>query len=364
MLVMKILRVAAPALLVAAQVTLHAQSGAGMRTKGLTEVDGLRVGHHTLSERPTGCTVILVDGDGAAGGVSQRGAAPGTRETDLLDPLNLVDKVNAIVLAGGSAYGLDAAQGVVRYLEERKIGWNVGAAGVVPIVPAAILYDLAFGDNPKIRPTADCGYRAAQSASDAAVAEGNVGAGAGATVGKVAGGERAMKGGIGAAAIRLPNGLVVGALAAVNAIGDVLDPTTGQIVAGVRTTDGKALADARTLLRDGSLFRAVAPRAAENSTLAVVATNARLTKTEINRVALMADDGLARAISPAHTIGDGDTVFALATGRWPGQADASIIGALAAEVLADAIVRAASQATSLGGLPAARDMGTVPARFK
>lgn len=364
MLVMNILWVAAPVLLIAAQVTLHAQSGAGMRNKGLTEVDGLRVGHHTLSERPTGCTVILVDGDGAAGGVSQRGAAPGTRETDLLDPLNLVDKVNAIVLSGGSAYGLDAAQGVVRYLEERKIGWNVGAAGVVPIVPAAILYDLSFGNNPNIRPTADCGYRAAQSASDAAVAEGNVGAGAGATVGKVAGGGRAMKGGIGAAAIRLPNGLVVGALAAVNAVGDVLDPTTGQIVAGVRTTDGKALADARKLLRDGSLFRAVAPRAAENSTLAVVATNARLTKTEVNRVALMADDGLARAISPAHTIGDGDTVFALATGRWSGQADASIIGALAAEVLADAIVRAASQATSLGGLPAARDMGTVPARFR
>jgi L-aminopeptidase/D-esterase-like protein len=335
-----------------------------MRGKGLTEVDGLRVGHFTLKERPTGCTVVLVDGEGAPGGVSQRGAAPGTRETDLLSPLNMVDKVNAIVLAGGSAYGLDAAQGVVRYLEERKIGWNVGTAGVVPIVPSAILIDLWFGGDPKIRPTADCGYRAATAATNGAVAEGNVGAGAGATLGKVAGRERSMKAGLGSAAIRLSNGLVVGAIVAVNAIGDVIDPVTGQVVAGVRTPDGKALADARKMLRDGSLLRAVAPRAAENTTIAVVATNARLNKTDVNRVALMADDGLARAISPAHTIGDGDTVFALATGRWSGEADASIIGALAAEVLADAIVRAATEATSLGGLPAARDLGTVPARFK
>jgi L-aminopeptidase/D-esterase-like protein len=348
-------------------VTITVAMAAQSRTsavKGLTDVEGLRVGHVTLTERPTGCTVVLVDGQGVPGGVSQRGAAPGTRETDLLDPLNLVDKVNAIVLSGGSAYGLDAAQGVVRYLEERNIGWDVGAAGVVPIVPSAILFDLWFGGDPKIRPTADCGYRAAMAATSGAVAEGNVGAGAGATLGKVAGRERAMKGGVGSAAIRLPNGLVVGALVAVNAIGDVIDPATGQVVAGVRTADGKALADARRLLRDGSLLRAAAPRAAENTTIAVVATNARLSKTEVNRVALMADDGLARAISPTHTIGDGDTVFALATGRWPGQADASIVGALAADVLADAIVRAAARATALGGLPAARDLGTVPARFK
>ena len=351
-------------LLVALQVTPGAQSETGMRNKGLTDVEGLRVGHYTLTARPTGCTVVLVEGGGAVGGVSQRGGAPGTRETDLLDPLNLVDKVNAIVLAGGSAFGLDAAQGVVRYLEERKIGWNVGAAGVVPIVPSAILFDLGFGGDPTIRPTADCGYRAAQVASETAVAEGNVGAGAGATLGKMAGRERSMKGGIGTAAIKLPNGLVVAALAAVNAVGDVIDPMTGQVIAGVRSADGKTLADARKLLRDGSLLRAVAPRAAENTTIAVVATNATLTKAEVNRVALMADAGLARAITPAHTIGDGDTVFALATGRWPGQADASIIGALAAEVLADAIVRAATQAESLGGLPSARELGTVPARFR
>ena len=335
-----------------------------MSSKGLTEVEGIKVGHLTLSERPTGCTVILVDGDGAPGGVSQRGAAPGTRETDLLDPLNLVDKVNAIVLSGGSAFGLDASQGVVRYLEERKIGWNVGAAGVVPIVPSAILFDLGFGGDSRIRPTADCGYKAAGLASDDAVAEGNVGAGAGATLGKVAGRDRSMKGGLGTAAIRLPDGLTVAALVAVNAVGDVIDPSTGQVVAGVRTPDGKSLADARKLLRDGSLIKAVAPRAAENTTIAVVATNARLTKTEANRVALMADDGMARAINPSHTIGDGDTVFALATGRWAGQADASIVGALAADVLAEAIVRAAALTQGLGGLPAARDLGTVPSRLK
>lgn len=345
------------------QVTTAGQ-GQTVRSKGLTEVDGLRVGQFTLTARPTGCTVVLVDGEGAVGGVSQRGAAPGTRETDLLNPLNLVDKVNAIVLAGGSAYGLDAAQGVVKFLEERKIGWNVGAAGVVPIVPAAILFDLGFGGDPAIRPTADCGYRAAQAATDGPVQEGNVGAGAGATLGKVAGAARSMKGGLGSAAIRLPNGLVVGALVAVNAVGDVIDPATGNLVSGVRTLDGKGLADARKLLRDGSLLRAVAPRAAENTTIAVVATNARLTKAEVSRVALMADDGLARAINPSHTIGDGDTVFSLATGRFTGQADASIIGALAAEVLAEAIVRAAAQAQSLGGLPSARELGTVPARLK
>lgn len=335
-----------------------------VRNRGLTEVDGLKVGHFTLSERPTGCTVVLVDGEGVPGGVSQRGAAPGTRETDLLDPLNLVDKVNAIVLSGGSAYGLDAANGVVRYLEERRIGWNVGASGVVPIVPAAILFDLGFGGDPKVRPTADCGYRAAQGASTSEVQEGNVGAGTGATVGKIAGLARAMKGGTGSAAIRLPNGLVVGALAAVNAIGDIVDPASGAVVAGVRSTDGKAVADVRKMLRDGTATRGQTPGPAENSTIAVVATNARLSKTEVNRVALMADDGLARAVVPSHTIGDGDTVFALATGRWAGTADASIIGALAAEVLAEAIVRAAARTDSLGGFPSARQLGTVPARFR
>ena len=333
------------------------------REKGLTEVAGLKVGHHTLTERPTGCTVVLVDGAGAVGGVSQRGAAPGTRETDLLDPLNMVERVNAIVLTGGSAYGLDAAQGVVRFLEERKVGYPI-AGTVVPIVPAAVLMDLAFGGDSAIRPTADCGYRAAMSATDGPVEEGNIGAGAGATVGKLLGGNaRAMKAGLGSASISLSSGLVVGAIAAVNAVGDVIDSTTGAVVAGVRTDDGKHLADARALIRS-SLPSVAGPRPGGNTTLAIVATNARLTKSEINRIALMADDGLARAIAPSHTIGDGDTVFSLATATWQGQADLTTIGALAADALSEAIVRAAVQATSSGGLPAARDLGTVPARFK
>jgi L-aminopeptidase/D-esterase-like protein len=336
---------------------------------GLTLVAGIRVGHHTLAERPTGCTVVLIDGEGAVGGVSQRGGAPGTRETDLLSPSNLVERVNAIVLSGGSAFGLDAAQGVVRHLEERGIGYRTGA-GVVPIVPAAILFDLNFGGDAKIRPTADCGYRAAGAATDGPVAEGNVGAGAGATVGKMGGtvgpgttgGRRMpMKAGVGTSAIVLGNGLVVAALVAVNAAGDIIDPLTGRVVAGTRNPDG-SLADMRVLLRGAG--SGTTPRAAENTTIAVVATNARLTKTEAHRMALMADDGLARAINPAHTIGDGDTVFALATGTWEGSASVTTIGALAAEALSEAIVRAAVQARASGGLAAAADVGSIPARFR
>ena len=325
-------------------------------------MQGLKVGHHTLTERPTGCTVILVDGEGAVGGVSQRGGAPGTRETDLLDPLNMVDRVNAVVLSGGSAYGLEAATGTVRWLEERKIGWKVGAAGVVPIVPAAILFDLPFGGKPHIRPTAECGYKAAGAATDGAVVEGNVGAGAGATVGKM--GRGAMKAGIGSASITLPNGLVVAAIVAANAVGDIVDPTTGQVVAGARTEDGKALADVRKLLRSGALVRRPQPRPGENTTIGLVATNAKLTKAEVNRMALMGDDGFAKAIAPSHTVGDGDTVFALATGRWEGEANVTIIGALAAEAMAEALVRAAAMAESSHGVPSARDLGTVPARLK
>lgn len=340
-----------------------AGQGTSVQHKGITDVPGIRVGHHTLTERPTGCTVVLVEGQGAVGGVSQRGAAPGTRETDLLNPLNMVERVNAIVLTGGSAYGLDAAQGVVRYLEETKTGFPI-AGTVVPIVPAAVLMDLGFGGSSSIRPTADCGYRAVSGATAGAVAEGNVGAGAGATVGKILGDRsRAMKAGIGTASISLPNGLVVGAIAAVNAVGAVVDPTTGSFVAGVRTDDGKRLADMRSLLRS-TAPRDSGPRPGENTTIAVVATNARLTKAEINRVALMADDGLARAVYPSHTTADGDTVFSLATGRFQGNAEVSIVGALAADALAEAIVRAAVQATGSGGLPAARDLNTVPARFK
>ena len=333
--------------------------------RGLTAVPGIKVGHFTLKERPTGCTVVLVDDDGAVGGVSQRGGAPGTRETDLLSPLNLVDKVNAVLLTGGSAFGLDAATGVVRWLEEKNIGFPT-AVGKVPIVPAAVIFDLTIGD-PKIRPNADCGYRAAQAATADGVAEGNVGAGAGATIGKLGGfapgpaKRGAMKAGVGSAAIELPNGLVVAALVVVNAVGDIVDPRTGAVVAGIRNADG-TLADARTLLRSGALIPKAQP--GENTTIGVVATNATLTKSQATRMALMADDGLARAINPSHTIGDGDTVFALATGRWSGTADISIIGGLAAEAMADAIVRAATEATGMPNFPAARDLGTSVGQFR
>jgi L-aminopeptidase/D-esterase-like protein len=327
----------------------------------LTAVEGIKVGHHTLGERPTGCTTILFK-EGTTGSVDVRGGAPGTRETDLLDPVNNVQIVNAISLSGGSAFGLDAASGVMKWLDERNIGYPVGAAGVVPIVPAAILFDLGFGGNPKIRPGADCGYRAAEAASEAPVQEGNVGAGAGATVGKSAGrpsGGGPMKAGIGSAAIRLPNGLVVSAIVAVNAVGDIIDPWTGQVVAGARGADGKLL-DARKLLRGGGNREG---RAGENTTIGLVATNAKLTKVQAQKMAQMAHDGYARAIAPVHTPGDGDSIFSAATGTWDGAVNYGQIGSLAAEVMADAIVRAATQATASNGYPSARDLGTVPARF-
>ena len=318
---------------------------------GLTRIEGVRVGHHTLSERPTGCTVVLTEA-GAVAGVDVRGSAPGTREIALLAPVNTVERVHAIVLSGGSAFGLDTATGVVRYLEERSVGFDVGIAKV-PIVPAAILFDLGVGGKPQIRPGADCGYRAARAATSGAIAEGNVGAGAGATVGKSAGPGRGMKGGIGTAAIELPGGLVVAALMAVNAVGDVIDPATGEVVAGVRGEDGKSLADARQLLRSGALVRG---RVGRNTTIGIVATNARLTKTEATKVAQMAHDGLARAIVPAHTPFDGDTIFALALGNWEGDVSISTVGALAAEAVSDAILSAIANAESIPGFPAASDL--------
>lgn len=320
--------------------------------RGLTVVAGVKVGHHTLSERPTGCTVVLVEA-GAVAGVDVRGGAPGTRETDLLDPLNTVQKVQAIVLSGGSAFGLEAATGTVRWLEEHGRGQETRILRV-PIVPAAVLFDLGLGD-PKVRPTAECGYRAAAAATDGPVAEGNVGAGAGATVGKLAGAGRAMKAGLGSAAIVLPSGLAVAALVAVNALGDVIDPATGRVIAGVRTVDGRSLADARGLLRSGAYGRP-ALVSGENTTLGVVATNAVLTKAQATKVAQMAHDGFARAISPVHTPEDGDVVFALATSTLAGEADVSLVGSLAAEVMADAIVRAARAAKGLPGYPSAADL--------
>jgi L-aminopeptidase/D-esterase-like protein len=304
-----------------------------------------------MSERPTGCTAILAEG-GAVGGVDVRGGAPGTRETDLLDPVNTVQKVHAVVLSGGSAFGLDAASGVVRYLEERGTGFKVGSI-TVPIVVGAILFDLQVGDDPQIRPGPDCGYRAATRAANNAVEEGNVGAGAGATVGKLAGFERAMKAGLGTASISLPDGLIVAALVAVNAVGDIVDPGTGRVIAGVRTADGAALADARLLMRSAGSDTA---SSGQNTTIGVVTTNARLTKAQATKIAQMAHDGLARAIVPSHTPLDGDTIFSLATATHEGQPNVALIGALAAEAVSEAILRAAKAASGLPGLPAARDL--------
>jgi L-aminopeptidase/D-esterase-like protein len=313
-------------------------------------VDGIKVGHHTLAARPTGCTVILIEG-GAVGGVDVRGGAPGTRETDLLRSENSVQQVHAVVLSGGSAFGLDAATGTVRYLDERRIGFAVGT-NRVPIVPSAILYDLGVGDDPSIRPGPECGYEAARSATNSPPTEGNVGAGAGATVGKLRGMDRAMKSGVGTASITLDNGITIAALVVVNAIGDVIDPNTNAVVAGVRTIDGSSLLDARELLRDN----AVAGRSGENTTIAVVATNAAFSKAEVNKIAQMAHDGLARTIYPVHTPFDGDAVFGLATGTHQEPATVLVVGALAADVLAEAVLRAVRAANGIPGLPAAADL--------
>ncbi len=325
---------------------------------GLTAVAGLEVGHFTDARRPTGCTVILARA-GAVAGVDVRGASPGTRETDLLSPVNAIDTVHAVVLAGGSAFGLDAASGVMRWLDERGIGLAIGSS-TVPIVPAAILFDLWVGDG-RIRPDADAGYAACEVASGGAVAEGNVGAGAGASVGKLFGIGRAMKGGVGTASIEV-GGITVAALVAVNAIGDVVDPASGRIVAGARSADGTRFADTMASLRRGELPARLQPavQAGAATTIAVVATDAVLTKAEATKVAQMAHDGLARSINPIHTSGDGDVVFALATGAARRPAPVTQVGALAADVLAEAVLRAVRAAVRIGGpglpdLPAAAD---------
>jgi L-aminopeptidase/D-esterase-like protein len=323
-----------------------------MDVRGITAVEGLELGHHTLSARPTGCTVILARA-GAVGGVDIRGSAPGTRETALLDPVNPLAEVHAVVLSGGSAFGLDASTGVMRYLEERDIGYRIGR-GVVPIVVGAILYDLGLEGTERVRPGPECGYAAASAASTEAPDEGSVGAGAGATVGKFGGTGRPMRGGFGTASVTLESGLTVAAAVAVNAVGDIVDPATGQIVAGARTEDGRGFADARRLLRSGRGTEAGAP--GMNTTIGVVATNATLTKAEATKVAQMAQDGLARTIYPAHTTRDGDTVFSLATGAWEGTADVTVIGGLAADVMAEAILRAVRLAEGLPGIPSVNDL--------
>jgi L-aminopeptidase/D-esterase-like protein len=316
----------------------------------ITAVSGIKVGHHTLSERPTGCTVVVAE-RGAVAGVDVRGGAPGTRETDLLNPMNLVQQVHAIVLAGGSAFGLAAADGAIKYLEEQHVGFEYGGR-VIPIVPAAILFDLSIGDA-AIRPGPDCGYAATKGATTAPVVQGNVGAGAGATVGKWLRADRAMKGGIGSSAITLPDGVVVGAIVAVNAAGNVVDPSTGKFIAGALSDDGKSIEDARAVLHSRSRVQG---NPVGNTTIGVVATNATLTKVQAAKLAQMAHDGYARALYPAHLTVDGDTVFALATGTRSGAVDLDQLGTLAADAVADAIVRAARAATGIPGYPAARDI--------
>lgn len=323
-----------------------------MPSGSLTDVPGIQVGHFTHDKRPTGCTVVLT-GEGAVAGVDVRGGGPGTRETDLLRPEMSVKQVHAVVLSGGSAYGLAAADGVMRYLEEKGIGYRVGPA-VVPIVPAAILFDLRVGD-PSIRPDASSGRQAAQAASSDPVEQGNVGAGAGATVGKLLGPNRAMKGGLGSASIELPGGLVVGALAVVNAIGDIVDPDTGALLAGARTADGKALANSMEQIRNGHGL--IEPAEAQNTTIGVVAANVTWTQSQATKVAQMAHDGLARAIRPAHMPFDGDTVFALGTGgRQTGGQNLGYLGAVAADVMAQAVVSAVIHANGISGYPAYSDL--------
>ena len=308
----------------------------------ITDIPGIRVGHDTDLEAGTGCTVILCDTP-AVGGVDVRGGAPATRETDLLHPMHMVEEVHAIVLAGGSAYGLDAASGVMRYLEEHNTGFDTGVARV-PIVPAAAIFDLGFA-SASVRPDAAAGYRACEQATIEATAQGNVGAGTGATVGKMLGPAFMMKGGLGSASLRLEDGTLVGAIVAVNAFGDIIDPHTQQVIAGARNPLG------------GFVFA----NPFGNTTIAVVATSASLSKVAINKVAQMAHNGLAQTIQPAHTMFDGDTVFALALGSNsqtptdPATAalQVSRIGAAAATTLARAIMKAVRNATDLHGIPAA-----------
>jgi L-aminopeptidase/D-esterase-like protein len=321
----------------------------------ITDVPGVEVGQAQDETALTGCTVILCR-KGAVGGVDVRGSAPGTRETDLLDPINLVDKVHAIVLAGGSAFGLDAATGVMKYLSEQKIGYGLGATRV-PIVPAAILFDLGIG---KIKryPDAEMGYSAVSAAKSGPILEGNIGAGTGATVGKIFGISGAMKSGLGSASIVIGGSIVVGAIVAVNAFGDVLDPLTGQIIAGARPTKigplklGGSNQFADTLKVMGTMTgRTILSLATGgNTVIGVVATNAKLDKSQATKVAQMSHDGLARVIRPAHTMLDGDTIFALSTGQK--KADVSSVGAYAAEALELAIISALKAATPAGGLPA------------
>ncbi len=318
----------------------------------ITDVPGVLVGHAQDEQALTGCSVVLTP-EGATGGVDVRGGAPGTRETDLLAPHATVSEVHAVALCGGSAFGLAAATGVMQWLAEQGIGLPTPAKRV-PIVPAAVIYDLQLGSADRWADAA-MGY-AACAAAGTDVAEGSVGAGIGATVGKLLGMPQAMKSGVGTWSETLADGTTVGALAVCNAFGDVFDEATGAVIAGVRHPSDGRLVGAPQLLRDPQLQQALSrPATTHNTTLAVVATDALLTKAQAEKLAQMAQDALARTIRPIHTPFDGDVVFALATGRRPAP-PLLVLGAIAADVLARAIERSVREATGLGGLPAARDI--------
>lgn len=321
----------------------------------ITDVPGILVGHFTNRDAATGCTVVLCQ-DGAMGGVDVRGSAPGTRETDQLRPTTRNTEVHAALLSGGSAFGLDAAGGVMRFLEERGIGLQVGPARV-PIVPAAIIFDLNMVTH-KVRPGPEDGYRACLKAASGPVDEGSVGAGTGATVGKALGIEKAVKGGIGTASLDLGNGLIVGAIVTVNAVGSVVDPDTGKVIAGPRKDSNSEVMDTMALMTSPG-FMGNVPKGPANTTIGVVATSARLTKEQANKLAVCAHDGLAMAVRPAHTMGDGDCFFALATCKVNADVDTKTmtrLGAAASLCVSRAIVRAVQKATSLGGVPSVKEI--------
>jgi L-aminopeptidase/D-esterase-like protein len=319
----------------------------------ITDVAGISVGHWTDRVSATGCTVLLCP-DGAVGGVDVRGAAPGTRETDLLRPGNLVDQVHAVLLSGGSAFGLDAASGVMNYLEENGIGFGAGPVRI-PIVPAAILFDLGLV-NHKVRPGSNEGYQACVAASSLDFEQGSVGAGTGATVGKALGMLRATKGGLGSASVALDGGLIVGALVAVNAIGDVVDPDNGEILAGPRKSGGGFYQSTDLLMASDTDHVVTMPT---NTTIGVIATNASLTKEQVCRLAQVGHDGMALAIRPCHTIADGDVLFALSTGGVAGEIgwkDFNKLGIAATRAVSMAIVKAVKLASGIGDVPALREI--------
>jgi L-aminopeptidase/D-esterase-like protein len=317
--------------------------------KGLTDIAGIRVGHASDFEGITGCTVILCEG-GAVAGVDIRGSASGTQEISTLAPDHVTERIDALVFAGGSAYGLEASSGVRYWLESKGIGFQTSVARV-PIVPSAILYDLAIG-KANARPTRDMGMQAAMAATNGPVQEGNIGAGTGATVGKVGGMRQAMKGGIGSATVEI-KGALVSALAAANGFGDVFDPRAARILAGARRSpDSRDFLDTADALKKGALYSFA--RGGSNTTLVCVATNARLNKVQAAKVAQLAQAGLTRAVWPAHTQFDGDVIFCLSLGN--AQADVNSVGVAAAEAVCEAILRAVRAAETLGGVPGLKSL--------